>query len=200
MWSAALTYIATALRYCTLCCSVTFNWMEARSTMTLQEAVVFATRVAFSMSKDPEVESIANMQAWYAMTTYNPAKGPLDRWIARLVRQGVWAMWRKQFCFKRPMEVRTASLVIRIRRLKPITQSMYSEQDDDGEYYIRNDPEAPKEEKDLPIPYEEYRLLYEHHIDRFPLDVLAKHRNVTVSVVKCMIDAAERRLRDETVA
>ena len=49
------------------------------------------------MSKDPEMDSIANFATLHIIRTYDPSKGvPIQRWIARCVRQHVWQYWRKE--------------------------------------------------------------------------------------------------------
>lgn len=60
-----------------------------------ERALEYAKRVAFRMSRDPEVESIAAEAAWRAVDSYD-GRIPLERWIALRVRYSVWAYWRSR--------------------------------------------------------------------------------------------------------
>src|SRR5215218_2568751 len=63
----------------------------------LKAVVHYATKIARNMSNDPEMDSIANFATLHIIRTYDPSKGvPIQRWIARCVRQHVWQYWRKE--------------------------------------------------------------------------------------------------------
>lgn len=129
-------------------------------------ALAYAKRVAFNMSGDPEMESIAGSAAWRAVRTYRVEKGPLKRWIARCVKTQVWCYWR----------------AMKLRRTDQVEPEELEE------------AIAPAAEEPLGICYFDYKMLYEHYIDRLPLDVMARKYDTNKRGVRRMLDTAIERL------
>jgi DNA-directed RNA polymerase specialized sigma24 family protein len=155
--------------------------------MELEQALKYAKRVAFRMSKDPEVESLAGVAAWRAVRTYNPLLNvPMERWVARCVKTEVWCYWRKLRC--RPITLKddtwweSVHCVIGAEDAPPNPRL--------GAKRVK--PEA----EELPIPREDHQLLCEYYLDKWPLDVLARRHEVTIPRVKKLLRAAVARLKE----
>lgn len=135
----------------------------------LREHLRFAIRVAQSMSRDPEVESLAGEACWRATESFDPALGvPIRRYIALCVKRAVWCYWRQ----------------VKLRLRDTQNDAAYA-------------AEAPQfHDEPLRIPHEDWRLLYEHHVEKLPLYILARQRRLTVYAVKRALDAAEGRFFD----
>ena len=134
--------------------------------MTIDETLAYAKRVAFSMYKDPEAESLAGQAAWRAFRTFDDSKKvPYKRWIARCVREDIWGYWRKLKV--RPME-----------RL--------------GEAEVEV-PESPHDDSELLVSTLDFQLLYEKYIEKWPMDVIAKRHGLSVHYAKQFVSIAQQR-------
>jgi DNA-directed RNA polymerase specialized sigma24 family protein len=132
----------------------------------VNEIIAYAIRVAYSMSKDPEVESIANAIVVRALRTYDFSI-PLKRWVARLVKMAIWDYWRE---LKRRREVSMS---------EEWWEEVYDKQ---------------TEAVELPVEGEELQMLCEKHLEKWCLDVIARRHNTTVYQVKRTIREAEAKL------
>jgi len=139
----------------------------------------YARRIARRMHpNDPiEADSIAGLAVRKAHETYS-GKVKWERWVARLVKQRIWAHWRH----------------IRDRH-----EEEQSEFWTETVMYV----ERP-EESDLRISTEAWQLLYEHHVERWPLDVIARKYGVSVYTIKQWIKALQTRFceayREDAIA
>lgn len=136
---------------------------------TVEDAVKFAQRIARKMSKDPEVDSIAGEAAWKALYTYDIKKNvKLSWWIAQLTKQSVQYYWRQ-----------LATLRQRERLMDELWWHKQTKKES-------ND--------DLSVPSADWQLLVESFVLRLPLDVLARQRGVSMTVISTMRQAAISRL------
>lgn len=114
--------------------------------------------------------SIAGKALWWAIRTFDESKNvPLKRWIARCVKQGVWSYWRQ----------------IRVRPDRLAT--------DTG---LEDVPENREHPEDLPISREDFKLLIEYYVEKWPLDVVARRYGVGLHTARKMLKAAVSRLRE----
>lgn len=136
----------------------------------LEELVRFATRVARTMSRDPEVDSLANVAAWQAWLDFDPSRGvPIERWVALKTRQYVWNYWRE-----------------RSVRREVTKQELWWE----GVYRIE-----PESNDDPTVDPDDWQLLVENHLDGRSHWDMAHRRGTTVYAVRKSLRAAEARLR-----
>jgi len=141
--------------------------------MELAECLKYAKRVAFNMSKDPEVESIAGMSAWTAHRTFDPERGvPIERWVALITKRDIWGYWRS-------MKIR-----------KAVTCSFQFDEDE-----VDITP-ASYDTTSVDIPQEEWMILVDNHLNGIPLDVLARRWGCSTGDMKKFIRAAEQRFKD----
>lgn len=144
--------------------------------MTTEELLMpillkYAKRVAFKMSQDPEMASIAGSAALRAARSYN-GQVPIQRWVALCVKRQVWDYWRRNA--KRREEQ---------KELGWWTEEICT--------YDEAKPTA-----ELPQP--ELQLLTEYYIDKWPLDVLARRHDTTIYGVRKLLKAAEAKLLEIT--
>jgi hypothetical protein len=134
------------------------------------KALNYAKRVAFRMSKDPEMGSIAGRCALKALKTFDGTRGvPMKRWIARIVRLTVHYHWRRE---ARRREVQKSELW---------WEAVYSVDDP----FIERDVDAWT-----------WTLLHRYHVEKWCLDAMARQYETSVSVVRRLIREAEGRLRE----
>ena len=145
--------------------------------METRELLGLAKRTARRMGADPELESIADEALTYALRGWDPSKGPIEPRVVHMVKQAVICHWRK--------------MSIRIKAGPLPTRHRNESVGDDREECIV--PEEPPHDTELVVSPYDWTLLWEHHQQRVPLDVMAKLRHTTVSVVKAAIKAAEDR-------
>lgn len=137
--------------------------------MEVNEALEFAKRVALNIWQDPEAESVAGEALLNAMRTFDETKGNYRQWIARHVKLGVWDFMRR-------------------------FQARHSETRAEGWWeYLYND-ETDYTDIPLPIPRADWELLVEYYLEKVPLDVVAKVRDVSVYRVRKMMEAATEKL------
>ena len=137
---------------------------------SIEEAVRFAKRIARKMSKDPEVDSLAGEAAWKALYTYDQSRGvKLSWWIAQLTKQSVQYYWRKMAALR--------------EREKLMDELWWKE-------VASQAPSAPE----MPIASTDWQLLVESYILRWPLDVIARERGVSITEATAMRKAAVARL------
>ena len=134
----------------------------------MEEDLRFAIRLAFRMGRDPELESIAGEKWWHATVTFDPSLGvPLRAWIARCVKQGVWEYWRSKQIRRRP--------------------------------HTGADPEPPapdQTERDLLLSQPCWRMLVEHYIDKWPLDVMCREYGLTVRQMRNTLALLAEKLKE----
>lgn len=146
--------------------------------MELTDYVRYATAVALKMSRDSEMESIANLAAWRAYESYREPDAKTgnhteEGWIAHVVKQHVWGYWREQHLTKKRNNLPTDGwweVVVAVED-DPITEDEVCSQDD-------------------------WQLLCERYIEGWPLDVVARRHNVSTCYVKKLIAAALQRFTD----
>lgn len=131
----------------------------------------YAKRVACSMSRDPEMESLAGLAALHAARTYD-GKIRAQRWIARVTRQHVWNYWRR-------------------KRARPETLV--------DSAWLEMRVEAPWEEGSPPLPDlapTDWQLLNEYYLQQCPLLVLArKYGPTSKDAIKARITALVSKLK-----
>lgn len=119
------------------------------------------------MSKDPEVESIAGRAAWRAHRTYDPSRNvPWKRWVARITRMAVWYYWRER---------------AKLREENP-TEMWWEE------VYV-----AEPRETDIELDRDDFRMLCESFVEKWPADVIARRYNVPTATMRRMLEDAENR-------
>lgn len=124
------------------------------------------------MSADPEMGSIAGRMAWRAIRTYNPSLGvPAKRYLAVLVKRAVWDYWRK----------------VKVRN---------REEQKCAEWWAAEEP-AVYDERVPDVSPEDWELLVRYHVDKWPLDVMARRffGGTTVYSIRKHLRAAEQRFR-----
>jgi DNA-directed RNA polymerase specialized sigma24 family protein len=142
----------------------------------LAQYVAYATRVAKSLWKDPEAESIANAAAWRAYTTY---REPATRygnyteegWIALIVRQSIHQEWRRLGRQKR------------------------SNEHTDG-WWLEVVSTTDDEVSEPVVSPEDWQLLCERFIDGWPVDVIARRHNEGVTHIRRRIAASLQRFTE----
>lgn len=139
----------------------------------MEKLLAFAKRVAYNMSSDPEMGSIAGIALHRAVSTYDDTRGvPLKRWIARQVKIGVWNYWRR----------------VRDRHEEHQSEVWW------GGVFVMDTPEI----QELPIPAFDWKLLCEYYIEKWPLDVVARRYDTTVYGARKLLRQAEARLVEAT--
>jgi DNA-directed RNA polymerase specialized sigma24 family protein len=128
-----------------------------------------ATRAAFRMSHDPEVESIANFSAWKALQTYD-GRIPEEAWVSFVTKRDVQYYWRS---LKRRHEEST-----------------------DPEAWESDVTASPYRETQLNIPQQDWQLLVEHFLLGYTLPALARRKGVGIPKVKLLLRAAISRFEE----
>lgn len=159
---------------------------------SVAHAVRYAQKIARKMSKDPEVDSIAGEAAWKALYTYDLSKGvKLSWWIAQLTKQSVQYYWRKMAKLR--------------QREKLMDELWWQEQSNIGRVSSRSVayPEGDNltmrltidgEELQYDIKREDWQLLIESFVLRWPLDVIARERGISLNTARKMRAAAISRM------
>lgn len=138
---------------------------------TVADAVKFAQFIARKMSRDPEVDSLAGEAAWRALYTFDKAKNvKLTWWIAQLTKQSVLAYWK------------------RLKRLREQEKFM------DELWWEEQAQQQEAESK--PILQEDWELLVESFILKYPLDVIARERGLSITQATKLRKAAISRLEN----
>lgn len=152
------------------------------------EAVSFAQKIARKMSQDPEVDSIAGEAAWRAMYTWDSKRGvKLSWWIAQLTKQSVICYWRRMARLRAKEKLRDEFWWRDQAKEGRFTDSS-SRYDDDNRVYRR------PTEAEVPVNADDWQLLVESFILKWPLDVIARERSVSLSRARAMRLAAISRL------
>lgn len=157
---------------------------------TVEDAVKFAIRIARKMSNDPEVDSLAGEAAWRALYTYDERRGvKLSWWIAQLAKQSVQYYWRR---------------IAKLReREKFMDELWWKEQSKLGrigsraEHYEEDNKllrSANADEQELDISRDDWQLLVESLIQKWPLDVIARERGISLHQARKLRNAAIARL------
>jgi DNA-directed RNA polymerase specialized sigma24 family protein len=148
--------------------------------MLLEQMLEHAKKVAFRMSRDPEVESLAGLAAWRAFQTYDATKSHWTTWTGRLVKQEVIMYWR-HLKYRRETQM---------SQIKSPTEEYSSF---DG---CVMDPVI--EDSHEKLVDGDWQLLCEYYIDRYPLDVVARRNNMSLHTARKTIAAAVARLEHST--
>lgn len=156
--------------------------------MDLTQAVDYATRVARNMTRDPEGDSLANLAAWRAMTSFKPEKKvPLKRWIAICVRTHIHYYWRSR---ARHPEQQFSQVSEEAWESMHIYTST-------GSSELEAKLTAPEEPEELPMTRYDWQLLYENFVDRIPLDSIAKKRGISLKAARALVQSAIELLEQE---
>jgi hypothetical protein len=160
---------------------------------SVDHAVKYAQKIARKMSKDPEVDSVAGEAAWRALYTYDVKRNvKLSWWIAHLTKQGVQYYWR--------------SLNKLREREKLLDELWWMEQSDLGrvprdrgrqQHHYEEDNLAirlRKDDESLDVDKDTWQLLVESFILKWPLDVIARERGVSIHAARAMRTAAISRM------
>lgn len=135
--------------------------------MTDEEALKYGIRVARSMWKDPEAESLAGEVVLNALRAYD-GRIPPERWVAICVRNAVWDAWRK---------LRDGHTELK--------EGTWWE----GVFVLPDDLDT----SELQMPQADWQLLCEHLEEKVPLDVLARRRGISLYAVRQQVaDAVEK--------
>ncbi len=155
----------------------------------ITHAVKYAQKIARKMSQDPEVDSIAGEAAWRAMYTWDRTRNvKLSWWIAQLTKQSVIHYWRR---------------LTRLRKHEKLRDELWwAEQTKQGRVALDRVPYADgdnivlriSEEAEVELPDADWQLLVESFIMRWPLDVIARERGVSLGTARKMRNAAIARL------
>jgi hypothetical protein len=89
----------------------------------------------------------------------------MERWIARCVKTEIWCYWRKM-------------------RVRPVVHEGWE-----------NAADRDDEVTELLVSNADWMLLWEHFVDKWPLDVIARRHDTTVYGIRKQLGAAEARLR-----
>lgn len=137
---------------------------------SVAHAVQYAQKIARKMSKDPEVDSVAGDAAWRALYTYRIEKGvKLSWWIAELTKQGVIHYWRQLQALRRK-------------------EQLHSEK-----WWAEQALKQPADQE-LDVSKEDWQLLVESFVLEWPLDVIARERNIPIDEARAKRKAALSRL------
>lgn len=137
------------------------------------ELLPWAMHIARCMTKDPEGQSIAGMATLCAIRSFrSELEVPIERWVALNVRHQIWCHWRKL-------------------RARPFART----HDTDG--LDASCEDEPWEEETLSV--EDRILLFEHYVDRWPLDVIARRHCTTIHRIRRQIAAATARYKRSVV-
>lgn len=123
------------------------------------------------MSRDPDAEGVADEALAFALKSFDPSRGvPVEAWVAKVVKQNVWCWWRR--------------IAVRPR---------FAQEPEEFDL-LGQLSEPPPHPTELLCGVYDWVLLWEHHVEKFPLDGLARSRGVSVAQLKRMIQQAEDRL------
>ena len=138
--------------------------------MQIEEALRLAKGIARRMSRDPEAEGLAVETVAYL---YRIGKQgvPMEAQVRVATRHAIWGWWRSL-------------------RVRPKLETGHRE--DEQEPVLRH-PEAPEHSAETTVGSYDWILLHEKHIEKVPLDSLARRRGVTVRQVREMVQQAEDR-------
>ena len=157
---------------------------------SVDNAVLFAQRIARMMSKDPEVDSIAGEAAWRALYTYDKERGvKLSWWIAQLTKQSVVHYWRRMAKLR--------------KHEKFMDDSWWAEQSERGRIseYKRREAEGDnlvlritEDDTEIEINAADWQLLVESFLLEWPLDIIDREHGISLGKARRMRRAAMSRL------
>lgn len=155
---------------------------------SVEHAVKYAQKIAWKMSKDPEVDSVAGEAAWRALYTYRIERGvKLSWWIAHLTKQAVIHYWRRMSKLR--------------EREKLMDALWWQEQSNVGRVSEKNVRYAEdnlvrrvSEEETVEVRRDDWQLLVESFVLGWPLDVIARERGVSKDTARRLRAAAVSRL------
>ena len=156
---------------------------------SVEEAVRFAQRIARKMSADPEVDSVAGEAAWRAMCSWDSARNvKMSWWIAQLTKQAVIHYWRRLARLRAKEKLRD-EIWWQDQAMEGRIDAYQNRYDDDNLLH-----RIPKEGTYNDIPAEDFQLLIESYVLRWPLDVIARERGVSLHRARALRNAALSRL------
>lgn len=168
--------------------------------MDLPSILDYAQRIANKMSRDPEVLSLAGLAAWKAQQTFNEDKNvPEKRWIALIVKQHIWGYWRE---LKSRREVPFGDIMDTVAE-GSFTKVGFKRGDDDESIRLKSaaanfEPtimaDYSLDDAKLDIAPEDWKILEENYVYKWPLDVIAKRNNITLYELRKRLAAAKSRL------
>lgn len=133
--------------------------------MNPEELFAYARRIAFKIWKDADAEDAALAATMRCILTFDPSRNvPIKRWLARLVKQAIIHRWRR----------------LRRMHLEPVS-----------EWFMETVVEVPP--LDCEESTEDYVLLYENFVDKWPIDVIARRRGWSIPRTRRMLAAAKSR-------
>jgi hypothetical protein len=133
----------------------------------MKEAADYAMRIASKMSRDPEALSVANENAERALRTFDETKGvPVQRWVAFVVRQSIWDMWRRKA--RHPEELCEEEFWFDVSTPRD------------------NGHECPLLGLDPVV----WTILCEHYVEKWCIDVVAKRHGMTVYAARKLMKQA----------
>ncbi len=179
----------------------------------MQELMNLALKTARRLWTDPEGESIAGEALLQALQSFDPTRGvPIKAYVVACVKLNILyhkrkaalrhdiimpeAYWKEVYDFGgaglAPHGLGTFTYTQAKRDNTPEcrSQTYYIETEDTP---LRRRYQTYEEEVDLPVSFEDWHLLHEHYIDKFPLDVIARKHNTTVYNIRKLLAAAKDR-------
>jgi DNA-directed RNA polymerase specialized sigma subunit len=136
----------------------------------MEELLNYAKKVAFSLYQDPEMGSIAGNALLRATRTHDPSKVTLKAYIRVCVKMEAMDYGRRK--------------------------SKRREEFHEEPFWEGVQETAPCFEAEIPVSQEDWQLLCEYYIERWPYDVVARRHGVTTYRIRRMLKAAVNRLAD----
>jgi len=157
--------------------------------LNIEDAVRFAQKIARKMSQDPEVDSIAGEAAWRAMCSWDQSKNvKLSWWIAQLTKQSVIHYWRKLARLRAKEKFRNELWWAEQTKLGRVSEQKLRLSEDN--LILRH----PDTESEIELKFDDWQLLVESYILRWPLDVIARERSISLGEARRLRLAAISRL------
>lgn len=158
---------------------------------SVAKAVQYAQKIARKMSKDPEVDSIAGEAAWRALYTYDIKRNvKLSWWVAQLTKQAVVQYWRRMSRLReheKLMDELWWAEQTPVGRLPGKDLPVHSS-DDNLRHRLSQD------EEELATNPVDWQLLVEIFVLKWPLDVIARERSISLGEARRRKMAAIARL------
>ena len=159
---------------------------------TVEDAVRYAQRIAARMSKDPEVDSVAGEAAWRALWTYEEERGvKVSWWIAHLTKQAVIQYWRRISKLRKREKLMDELWWMEQTKAGRVPQDGHKFRYDEDNLVNKVSGE---EDDGVDVLATDWQLLVESFVLRWPLDVIARERGVSLGKAREMRKAAVSRL------
>ena len=154
---------------------------------SVAHAVRYAQRIARKMSNDPEVDSLAGEAAWRALYTYDLQRGvKLSWWIAHLTKQAVQYYWRRLIKLRKHEKLMDALWWEEQSHRGRVSEKKYEGEDN---LCLR-----VTEDEDVDVTATDWQLLVESFVLKWPLDVIARERGISIGEAQRIRTAAISRL------